>query len=301
MHLDSRRKTSSPNAYQKSIDAFQVVDHPEKREFLGGLSLRQLEKEAEEYLKQFESSIKHVKQTNTSLEELGKMFRSGEITENAYRLLRDELTQDLSLSVENIFHLRDALELTKARAKIGLIREKSERKTVQQEQSSRIGSAQPYQVAYSPDMQRWEGIINRIESVLSSMSIEEETSIIENYLSLLKNKTPAWANSEENRRTVSLLQQRLASILEKWTEIRRNKIEQIMNLEIEASKLRDEIKELEVRFAVGELEEVVFESRISTLKGNLRNTEQEIANIRKFIDDMDTKVFRCSDLLRETQ
>jgi chromosome segregation ATPase len=81
--------------------------------------------------------------------------------------------------------------------------------------------------------------------------------------------------------------------------MRREKIGRIMDLELQASQIRDNIKEVEVRFAVGEMDRNIYESKISALQSSLRKIEREISEIRNYIDEIDLKIFRSSELLRE--
>ena len=69
-----------------------------------------------------------------------------------------------------------------------------------------------------------------------------------------------------------------------------------MSLELEATNVKDEIKEAEVRFSVGEVEQELFERKMSVLQSTLKKVEKEISEIRSFIDDMDMKIFRCTEL-----
>ena len=74
-----------------------------------------------------------------------------------------------------------------------------------------------------------------------------------------------------------------------------------MNLETEASKIRDQIKEFEARYSVSELTQSMFERENSELQINLKKVEQEISSIRRYIDDMDMKIFKASELLEENK
>ena len=152
------------------------------------------------------------------------------------------------------------------------------------------------QNTYSTGLQRWDDLILKIDSALSSLPIEEETAIIEHYLSFINEKLSVEAGSESLKASLSTCQQRLGSISERWTEIRRSRIERVMSLEIEAANAKDEIKEAEVRFSVGEIEQEPFERNMSVLQATLKRVEKEISEIRSFIDDMDMKIFRCAEL-----
>jgi len=250
---DLLQKNRAVNPFQRQLDAFQTPPQEEKKRLpVQEISIKELESEVNKYLKDFQSYIKRIKETSLRLDELTKLLKSGEISENAYRLIMNELGELLSLSVEDMFSLREVLEIARARAKlewakekIGLMENPTLRELVER-------SAPSKQDLYPLSLQRWEDLISKIDDALSSLSIEEEASITERYLSLLKEKLSLKARREEVEKGISICQQRLSSISDRWASIRRNKIEQIMNLELKASQIRDEIKETEVRFSVGE-------------------------------------------------
>jgi hypothetical protein len=145
---------------------------------------------------------------------------------------------------------------------------------------------------------KWENIISKIDRNLQSLAIEIEASIIEQYLSFIKERLSRQTKTEGITNLISLCKTRLNSISERWTIIRRKKIEQILNLKLNSSQLSDEIKELEVRFSLGDLEQRNYESGAGLLRGSLKKVEKEISEMRRIIDNMDTKMFRNSELLR---
>jgi chromosome segregation ATPase len=325
--LKRLRRKSSTNSLQKEgvldtlqrqLDTFQPPPPQEKRRpLVSEVSIKEIENEVNDYLKSFESYVKRIKDNSLGLEELTKLLKSGEISENAYMLIMDELGVQLSQSVEDIFRLREVLELARAKAKLEWAKEKigahqtspgtfeSARKryagrdkdVVQSDFLREPESGQ----AIPPSLYRWEVLVSEIDGALSSLAIEEETAIIEQYVSLIKEKLALEARSEEIEHAVSVCRQRLNSISERWASIRRSQVEQIMNLELESSQVKDQIKELEVRFHVAEISQDKFERRMSDLQGGLRKVERKISDVRRFIDDMDMKIFRCSELLRENK
>ncbi len=291
---------------------------------LSEVSIKDLDNEVDGYLKEFQSYVKRVKEISLSLEELGKLTKTGEIPETAHALIMDELGNQLSVAVEDIFRLRESLELAKAKAKLEWAKEKVSTPAptapvIAAPRAPRNENLQ-YVRAYSDviqsdffadeasrvkmvsvGFQRWEYLILKIDSALSTLPIEDETGIIEQYLSLIKEKSTLGPKTAEMERAFSLCRQRLVSISDGWAALRRSKIEKIMNLEIEASQAKDEIKELEVRYSVGEIFQQLYEVRISSFQTNLKKVEYEITESRSLMDDMDMKIFRCSELLRETQ
>ena len=284
---------------QKQLENFQ--SSMEKRISSWNLSIRQIENEVNNYLKDFQSYIKDVKDASLRLEELTKMLKSGEISEHIYNLILDELSNYFSSLIEEIFRIRENLELLRARAKIEWVKEKIGIEKLEKE--SYLLKNKFYmddymrKEVYSP-MYRWQEIINRIDNALSSLTFEEELSIIERYLLIVKEKMSR-AKSEKMEKAKRICKQRLDVLSEKWSSTRRSKIEQIMDLESKASQLKDEIKEVEVRFAVGEFGRSIYEWKMSELRGSLKKIEKEISEIRNYVNEIDLKIFKISELLKE--
>jgi len=233
----------------------------------------------------------------------------------------DEIGTQLSVSVEDVFRLRESLELAKAKAKLEWAKEKvstplpttpiMESPPTQKLEDLKYVRAYSDVVqsdffadetsrvkVYSTGLQKWEYLISKIDMALSMLPIEDETGIIEQYLSILKEKISAGPKTAEMEKSLSLCQQRLNAISERWASIRRSQIEKIMNLELESSRVNDEIKELEVRYSVSEISQQLYEVKISSLQTNLRKVEQEKSKLRSSMDDMDMKIFRSSELSR---
>jgi hypothetical protein len=291
----NQRKRDASNYAQRQLEDFQSRVQ-EKQPPAWSSSTRQIENEVNAQLKVFQSYVRDIKEASLRLEELSKMLKSGEISENIYKLLLNELSSNLSLSVEQIFKIREVLEVLKAKAKIEWAREKIGIKQFEEQDSRNIFREDLYyKEVYSPTY-RWQEIINRIDEALSSLTFEEELSLIERYLSIVKERA---SPSKEIEEAKMICQQRLSALSEKWSSMRREKIGRIMDLELQASQIRDNIKEVEVRFAVGEMDRNIYESKISALQSSLRKIEREISEIRNYIDEIDLKIFRSSELLRE--
>ncbi len=314
----SSRGGRGADSFQRQIDRFQPPPQEERRPLSQATSFREIAEEANGYLGDFESYVEQIRETSLRLEELAKLLKSGDISESAYGLIMDELGEALSLSVAKVFELREVLELAKARAKLEWAKEKvstpaslmgtleymsteSVKRYKDVVESDYWRDDYTARKVYATNLQRWEDLISKIDAALSSLPIEEETAIIEHYLSFINEKLSLEAGSGTLKTGLSVCRQRLGSISERWAVIRRSRIERVMNLELEATNIRDEIKEAEVRFAVGEIKQEPFEYRMSVLQSALKKVEKEISEIRSFIDDMDMRIFRCTELSRESQ
>jgi len=321
----SRRKSSKAKSeeeraddrLQRRIDTFQPPPKQEGRfPPVGRISFKQLRNEVNDYLREFQYYAERLSETSLGLEELSKLQKSGDISESIYRLIMNELDGQLSLSAENIYKLREHLEIAKAKARLEWAKRKVgvparspeppvstnlqiDRRFADVLESDYFPLRESSQNNYPTGLQNWESMVSRIDRTLSSLPIDAEAAIVEWSLSLIKEKIPDEAGSRQTRRALSVCRQRVNSISERWASTRSGKIEEIMNSELEASKIRHEIKKVEARFSVGEITQDDFERRLGSLRGVLRRIEKEVSDIRSFIDDMDMKIFRCSELLRE--
>lgn len=304
---------------QRRLDEIKpVTQEREKPTSIADISIKDLEKMVYDYVSEFQSKVKRVKEISLSIKELLKLSKTGEIPEFAHNLIRDELGIHLSISLEEVFSIRESLELAKAKAKLEWAKEKismaiNTTSTIVSPQSQKREESE-YVRAYSDiaqsdfladqnsrekiySLQRWENLISKIDTALSQLPVEDETEIIEQYLSMLKEKSSIGFTAEIEKR-IALCQQRLTAISDKWASVRRSQIEKILNLELEASRINEEIKEFEARYSVGEISQQLYEEKISSLQTRLKKVNQEKTRLRSSIDDMDMKMFRCSELLR---
>lgn len=264
-------------------------------------STKRPEDDIEVAIKAFKSHVENVKEVSLRLEELGKMLKSGELSENVYRMIMDELGDQLSISVEEIFRLREVLEITKAKAKLEWAKEKVGFTEPETKGVYMLFEREDYtrNLAGATISSRWESMISKIDSALSTLTIEEELSIIKQYLSLIESRFSPRVDSAKIERAKMVCEQRLSRISEKWASIRRDKLERVINLELKASQIKEKIKEIEVRYAVGELDQGTYEYTMSDLRASLNRVQKTISELRKSINNMDTKMFRCSELLRQ--
>lgn len=258
-------------------------------------SLRQIENEVNSQIKSFQTYLSEIKDTSLRLEELNKMLESGEISKNAYDLLLNELGSVLSSSIEEIFKIRENLEVLRARAKIEWAKEKIGLGVVSSEEKhlERMYLNEPY-----IPLNRWKELVGKTEETLSTLTFEDELSIIERYLSIIRSGMNS-IRSKGVEEAKEICRRRLEALSNEWTSRRRNKVAEIVDLEMKASQIKDEIKEVDVRFTVGEFDRSIYEARISLLRGSLRKIEQEISRIRNYIDEIDLKIFRANELLKE--
>lgn len=281
MQLDIFHKTKTKN--KAEISSTQL-EHPST------VPVKRLREETEQKIKIFLSNVKEMKDLSLKMEELAKLYRSGEISKSIFDVIRAEMGAKLATLLEEQFNLREFLEVAKTKAKLEWAKEKLGLKEFEDKNKERYN---PESTPHYP-LIKWERIINSIDEAFNSLTIDDEISFITQYLNMIKER----GQLSEVKRSRSFCKERLDEISKKWSTIRREKIEEIMNLELKASEVRDAIKETEARYAVGEFDESTYENRLGVLQGRLRSIETQIDEIRRYIDDVDMKLFRCLETLR---
>jgi uncharacterized protein (DUF362 family) len=314
--------TASLANVQTELSEFQPVRLQEEKKItpLPEVTSKHLEDEINDNITTFQQYTEQIEETSIRLEEVTKLIKNGEIPQSAYDFIAEDLSKRLSASVEDLFVLRENLELIRAKATI----EKSKNKEIINKESKAVktivapksedlryvrgytdviesnywAETKAGLTVYSPSLGKWEGLILKIDSALFSLTMDKELSIIEQYLSFFNQNPSLITNHEQAEKAVSICKQRLTTVSEKWISTRRSRIEHIINLEADITSLKDQIIELDVRYSLGELTQAVFELENSKLQNKLTNLEKELLGIRSHIDDMDRIIFRSTELLQ---
>ncbi|MEM2129565.1 MAG: DUF362 domain-containing protein [Candidatus Bathyarchaeia archaeon] len=283
------------------------------------ISSKHLEEEIKDKTSKFKHHLRQIEETLIRLEEASKLLNSREISHNIYEVLTADLAKQLISSVETLVNMREDLELIRSRAMIEKsknIETKDMTSTISNSPSTQeiedlryvrgykdIVESQLWssagQPVYSSTFDKWTALISQIDSALSSLPIDKELKIIEKFLLLTKDNATYETDSERAEKTIFSCKQRLKALSEKWDSIRRTKIEQLANLENEAEIIKDQIKELETRFFVGEISQQIFEYENNKLQSKIKNVENQISEIKSSLNEMDTVIFRSADLLKE--
>lgn len=282
------------------------------------ISSKQLEEEIKDKIAKFQLHVKQIKEASIRLEESSKLLHSGEISQNIYEILTADLAKQLTSSVGTLLDMKENLELVRSRVMIEKsknIETKAKPSAIQKPLPTQALEDLRYvrgykdvvesqlwtgagQTVYSPTLGKWDTLISEIDSALSSLPIDKELKIIEKFLLLTKNDAVYETNHERIEKTILVCRQRLRELSEKWDTIRRTKIGQLADLESEAETIRDQMKEVETRFSVGEISQQIYEFENNKLQSKIKNVEKNISEVKGFLNEMDMVVFRLTDLLK---
>jgi hypothetical protein len=295
--MEKMPKSKHLNQHQTQLDIFLKSSIMEDKQALADNASANLgsniSKEAKKSISAFNLLLTSLQDIFLEINEIEKMFKSGEINENTFRLLMNALAKEAITKVNEIYFLRDKLELIKTRAKVEWAREKIELNRVLSPESQKIleWDAHLRKRVYMP-LNMWENIISLIEKSLSFLTIERELSIIEQCLLLIK-KRHVNMPIEIIEGYRKICKQRLDVISKNWSLSKRGIIEQISYIEEKISQVKQEIKEAEIRFSVGEFNRDTFERMISRLQDSLKKMEDDYFKMQNYLRDIDEKIFRC--------
>ncbi|MEM1581398.1 MAG: hypothetical protein ABIM44_05120 [candidate division WOR-3 bacterium] len=252
-----------------------------------------ISKEVEKSVRLFNLLLNSLQEISLEINEVEKLLRTNEINEKTYWLLMNMLAEEALKKIIDIYTLRDKLEIIKARAKVEWAREKIELSRFLSPENQKIleWDAHLRKSVYMP-LSMWENIISSIEKSLSSLTLEKELSIIEQCLSFIRK----WRENipvEIIECCRKICGKRLDAISKNWSLSRRSMIEQISGIEEKISLVKQEIKEVEARFAVGEFNKDAFEHMLGNLKDSLKRMEEESLKMQNYLREIDEKLFKC--------
>jgi len=299
---DLMRKTSREKfsrLHQIQLDSFLKSSvKNEKADALTSLE-QNISREVEETTNAFNLLLNALQDIFLKINEVEKMLRSGEINEKVYYLLMGSLAKESLIKINNIYALRDRLELIRARAKAEWAKEKMEISTFLSSENQRILEWDTHlKKSFYRSLNVWENIVSLVEKSLSYLTIERELLIIEQYLSLIKKHVSL--PTEIIEECQKICEQRLNAILKNWSVSRRNIIEEISNIEEKISQMREKIREIEIRFAVGEFTKEAFEHMLSNLQLSLKSMEEDSLKMKKYLQEIDEKCLKVSRMWKET-
>ncbi len=259
---------------------------------------KNISKEAKEATSAFNIFLTGLQEIFLGISEIEKMLRSGEISENTYQFLMSMLVKEALAKLNEIYLLKDKLELIKARARVEWAREKRELDRLLSPENQRIlewDSHLRKNVYMSLNV--LEEVISLIEKSLSSLTFEKELAIIEQCLSLIRKKNVS-IPMETIGNYREICKQRLYTISKNWSLSRPSIIKQIASIEEKISQVKEEIKEVEIRFTVGELDRKTYEHKLNYLQASLQKMEEDNLKTQDHLQEIDEKIFRCFEAIK---
>lgn len=227
-------------------------------------------------LRQFRESSNSLQEIRIKLEKLNQLILSGEVDSRTADSLRKEYLSQLIDQLNRYFELRAALEDLRLRCIVELERAKVE-----------VGGST------SGLASRVEESIFMIDDALEGLDMDSKLFIASQYAQYLRNAKED-ANVLKERKTI--YRRFIDSIIESWLVEKADLESEMGELEKHADSLREKLKELWVRFMVGEYDRSEYDSRRVGLEEELASLDKRIAELRDRIDSVDTKIVELTSV-----
>ncbi|MCD6444145.1 hypothetical protein CW710_00890 [Candidatus Bathyarchaeota archaeon] len=230
-------------------------------------------------LRQFNEVSDSLKEMRIKLEKLDQLILSGEVSSQTADSLRREYISQLIELLNRYFELRASLEDLRLRCIVELERAKVETGGI----SGSSGLAS-----------RIEESIFMIDDALESLDMDSRLFIASQYAQYLRN---AKADRDVLKERKTMYRRFIDSIIESWLMEKVDLESEITELEKNANSIREKLKELWVRFMVGEYDRSEYDSRRIGLEEELSSLDRKIAELRNKVESVDSKIVELTSVV----
>lgn len=241
-----------------------------------------LVEEARAALRELEDLLYELRDHERRRGEILRMFSTGQVTKEVYENLMSELKQKMAPLVKRYFELKNRLGILSSQLNVLTTRLRVE---------VRAASETSFRLSYERD-QRIRQLLNRaggtledVQRALKSVGVERELRFLEVLLDTVQGEgLEAWKDVTKE-------------VIEEWSKARFSYASKIEELESQIESLRDSLRELEVRFLVGEFDRAEYEMRRASLERRVGELQGRLEELQERLEDLDLVAARCRELL----
>jgi chromosome segregation ATPase len=141
---------------------------------------------------------------------------------------------------------------------------------------------------------RLEELTIRIDDALESLDMDSRLFIASQYTQYLK--SPG-LNQNALREKKLVYRRFVDSIIESWLVDKADLESELSDLEKDANNLREQLKELWVRFMVGEYDRGEYDAKRSRLEEDLSSINTRITELRDRLDTIDERIIELTSVI----
>lgn len=239
-----------------------------------------------------------IKDVQAKQSQLDRLVRTREISERVAEALKKEDEKTLVGLTEEFFSFLGGLDDLRARTRIEL-----ERARVELERIRSAAKAPGEAPAVGRDQRRvseMTDLLRGIDEAQRSLDMEMELFIVRHYLTSFGEAGEKEMALEEQGKRRRVCREFLNGVLKDWNARKGDIMKQVSDFDSSISDLRGLLRETWIRYAVGELDQKAYNRRREELEGKLSEIEKQSTSLRAHVEEVDTKVSACLDLLKET-
>lgn len=236
--------------------------------------------EARSVLRQFGDLQYELRDYEKRRGEVLRMYSTGQVSREVFDSLMGELKQRMLPLVRRYFELKGKLRELESQLRLLLTRLSVEAKA---------SESSPYRASFERDqrlratLSRVGGALEEVQGVLKNVDVERELRMLDVLLDVLpEGEVEAW-------------RQAIGEVLEGWSRARFTYAGRIEELERRVESLNETLRELEVRFAVGEFERSDYEVRRSAIEREVGELQTQLEELQERLEDLDLIAARCKE------
>ncbi|MEM0460388.1 MAG: hypothetical protein QXP94_04805 [Thermofilaceae archaeon] len=238
--------------------------------------------EARSAIRQFGDLQYELRDYEKRRSEVLRMYSTGQVSREVFENLMGELKQKMLPLVKRYFELKWRLRELESQLRLVVTKLSVE---------ARASESSPYRASFERD-QRLRATLSRVGSTLEdvqqtlrNVDAERELRMLDVLLDVLpREEVEAW-------------RQAISEVLEGWSRTRFSYASRIEELERKLESLRDALRELEIRFAVGEYERGEYELRRSAAEREAGEVQAQLEELQERLEDLDLIAARCREFL----
>jgi len=214
--------------------------------------------------------------------EILRMYSTGQISQEVFDNLMGELRQKMLPLVRRYFELKAKLRELEAQLRLVVTRLSVE---------ARASESSVYRASFERDqrvrqaLSRIGGALEDVQNALKSADVERELRMLDVLLDVLpREEAEAW-------------RQAISEVVDGWAKTRFSYAGRVEELERRIESLNVALRELEVRFAVGELDRGEYEARRSSLEREIGELQAQLEDLQEKLEDLDLIAARCREFL----
>lgn len=215
--------------------------------------------------------------------EILRMYSTGQVSKEVYEGLMNELRQKMLPIVKKYFEAKGGLRELESKLRLLVTRLSVEAKA---------SESSPYRASFERD-QRIRQVLNRVGGTLEDVQNSLKSVDVERELRMLDVLLDALPKEE-----VNVWRQAINEVVESWSRIRFSYAGRIEEIERRIETLNDMLRELEIRFAVGEFERADYEARRSSTEKEMSELQSQLEGLQEKLEDLDLIAARCREFLK---
>jgi chromosome segregation ATPase len=229
-------------------------------------------------IREFNETFNMLRDMRIKLEKLNQLISSGEVSSQTAESIRKDYMSQLIGLLDKFFKLRAELEDLRVRCIVEMERAKVD--------AGATGS--------SDIVSRLEELTMRIDDALESLDMDSRLFIASQYAQYLKSPS---VNQNALREKKLMYRRFVDSIIESWLVDKADLESELSDLERDANNIREQLKELWVRFMVGEYDRSEYDAKRSRLEEDLSSINARITELRSKLDTIDERIIELTSVI----